>query len=64
VNVQLGIAYLRELSDRFGNTNVALAAYNWGPGHIGRRIRRGTPLPKVYPELVFEAYRTVEQRQS
>jgi soluble lytic murein transglycosylase-like protein len=64
VNVQLGVAYLRELSDRFGSTHVALAAYNWGPGHIGRRIRRGTPLPKIYSELVFEAYQPTQQRES
>ena len=55
-NVKLGILYLRELSDRFGHLPTVLAAYNWGPGHIGRRLRRGTSLPTEYPNLVFEAY--------
>ena len=33
-NVRLGVAYLRELSDRFGSVSIALAAYNWGPSRI------------------------------
>jgi soluble lytic murein transglycosylase-like protein len=63
-NVRLGIAYLKELSDRYGDTAMALAAYNWGPGHIDRRLERGTPMPTVYPTLVFEAYSRQRQRSS
>jgi len=55
-NVQLGVAYLRQLSDRYGSLETALAAYNWGPGHIDRRLRRGTAMPEQYPSLVLEAY--------
>jgi soluble lytic murein transglycosylase-like protein len=55
VNVRLGIAYLDELAERYGNTAMALAAYNWGPGHIDQRLRLGTPMPTVYPGLVLEA---------
>jgi soluble lytic murein transglycosylase-like protein len=54
-NVKLGVAYLRELLDRYGEVRVALAAYNWGPGHIDRRIQRGNALPTEYPNLVLEA---------
>ena len=55
-NVRLGITYLRELSDRYrGDLHAALAAYNWGPGHVDRRIQEGTPLPREYPELVTQA---------
>lgn len=55
-NVRLGIAYLRELSDRYrGDLHAALAAYNWGPGHVDRRLQEGTPLPREYPELVTQA---------
>jgi soluble lytic murein transglycosylase-like protein len=61
-NVRLGIAYLKELSDRFGNLSTALAAYNWGPGHIDRRIRRGRQLPRVYPRLVLDAHAAVQGR--
>jgi soluble lytic murein transglycosylase-like protein len=56
LNVRMGVAYLRELADRFGNIELALAAYNWGPGHIHRRLRRGTPVPVAYPRLVLDAY--------
>jgi soluble lytic murein transglycosylase len=55
-NVRLGVAYLRELSDRYGSISTALAAYNWGPGRIDRRLRLGTALPDQYPSLVLEAY--------
>lgn len=56
VNVRLGVTYLRGLRDRFGTVSVALAAYNWGPGHIGRRLRRGTPLPARYASRVLNVY--------
>jgi soluble lytic murein transglycosylase-like protein len=56
-NVQLGVAYLRMLSDRYdGRIHTALAAYNWGPGAIDRRLRNGTAVPRIYPELVQHAY--------
>jgi len=55
-NVKLGVAYLRQLSDRYGSLSTALAAYNWGPGRIDRRLRLGAALPDQYPSLVLEAY--------
>ncbi len=61
-NVRMGVAYLRELSDRFGSVSIALAAYNWGPSHIDRRIRRGSALPQVYPRLVLDAHAATAQR--
>ncbi len=56
-NVRLGIAYLRQLTDRYdGSIRTALLAYNWGPGRIDRRLRTGTPLPREYAQLVLTAY--------
>jgi soluble lytic murein transglycosylase len=63
-NIRLGVAYLNALTDRYGDTTLALAAYNWGPGHIDRRLRRGSPLPKVYPALVLKAYTAKPKRRS
>jgi soluble lytic murein transglycosylase-like protein len=55
-NVQIGVAYLRELVDRYANVRAALAAYNWGPGEIDARMRAGSMLPVAYPERVLDAY--------
>ena len=55
-NARLGIAYLRELSDRYrGDLGAALAAYNWGPGVVDHRLEEGAELPSDYPSLVWEA---------
>jgi len=56
VNVKLGTAYLRQLVDRYDDVNIALAAYNWGPGHIDGRIRRGEVIPSKYIQQVMQAY--------
>jgi len=63
-NVRIGVAYLKQLSDRYGSTSMALAAYNWGPGRIDRRLRSGTPLPTAYPALVLEAHSNLRLRRS
>ena len=55
INVKLGTAYLRQLADRFGSVSTALAAYNWGPGRINRRLRRGAGVPSLYIEQVMRA---------
>jgi soluble lytic murein transglycosylase len=55
-NVKLGVAYLKWLERRYGRLEVALAAYNWGPGHIDRRLRSGRPVPAGYARDVLEVY--------
>jgi soluble lytic murein transglycosylase-like protein len=55
INVRLGTAYLRQLTDQFGSVHTALAAYNWGPGRIHRRLRRGATVPSGYIEQVMRA---------
>lgn len=56
INVKLGAAYLRELTNRYGDVSIALAAYNWGPGVIDRRLREGTKLPSEYIDSVMRAF--------
>jgi len=54
-NLTIGVAYLRQLSDRYGHLETALAAYNWGPTAIDRRLARGASLPSIYAGLVMDA---------
>jgi soluble lytic murein transglycosylase-like protein len=56
LNVTLGMEYLKRLSDRYGSVQIALAAYNWGPGRIDRRMRNGHQIPSIYIEQVMKAY--------
>jgi soluble lytic murein transglycosylase-like protein len=56
-NVRIGVAYLRQLTDRYnGSVRTALVAYNWGPGRIDQFVRAGDPLPNEYSQLVLAAY--------
>jgi len=56
-NVRLGVAYLRQLTDRYnGSVRTALVAYNWGPGRIDQFVRSGDPLPHEYSQLVLARY--------
>ncbi len=55
-NVQLGILYLRELIDRYGSVTMALAAYNWGPTRIAKKLRRGESVPALYAQKVLSVY--------
>lgn len=41
INIELGNYYLRYLLDKFDrNLLLAIAAYNWGPGNLGKWMRR------------------------
>ncbi len=55
VNVQLGVQYLHALIERYGTLTTALAAYNWGPTRIARRIELGEPIPAIYARRVLLA---------
>jgi len=55
-NVLLGVAYLEELRDHFEELSTALAAYNYGPSAIRRRVRRGAPVPARYARAVLAAW--------
>jgi soluble lytic murein transglycosylase-like protein len=63
-NVHIGVAYLRELIDRYASVRAALAAYNWGPGEIDSRLREGSVLPVSYAERVLDAYLVARRTDS
>jgi soluble lytic murein transglycosylase-like protein len=54
-NVRIGSAYLAWLLARYGSVDRALAAYNYGPGAIDRRIAGGRPVPVEYASNVLSA---------
>ena len=54
-NIRLGCRYLAFLRARYSRIDAALAAYNWGPGAIDRRLADGAGLPEKYPSLVLAA---------
>lgn len=60
-NVRAGSYYLYRMLQLFnGDVNLALAAYNAGPGTIKKRVSRGEPLPERsvgYVRKVREAQR-------
>jgi soluble lytic murein transglycosylase len=55
-NVRLGIAYLASMRRRFQSLEVALAAYNWGPSEISRRVESGAGVPQRYYRRVLSVY--------
>ncbi len=63
LNVKLGTAYIKHLSDRYGDVTTALAAYNWGPGRIDKRIRKGSGLPSIYTNRIMKARKLAEARR-
>lgn len=54
-NRALGRAYLAQMYRRYGSWPDAVAAYNWGPGHMDSWISDGRPFDKFPPAA--EIYR-------
>lgn len=52
-NVRIGLKYLRQLTDKYdGNVDLALTAYNRGPGTVDRILRRGGNPDNGYASFV------------
>ena len=53
-NLRIGFNYLRDLIDKYeGNTELALLAYNRGPGTVDRVLDRGGNPDNGYPDMVL-----------
>lgn len=56
-NVMAGTRFLRDLLDRYsGNVDSALAAYNWGPGNVDKRLDRMPRETREYLTRVKQLY--------
>lgn len=54
-NIHGGISYLRQMLAQFGDPALALAAYNWGPGHLANAIAAyGARWPAIAPHAPAE----------
>jgi soluble lytic murein transglycosylase-like protein len=52
-NLRVGFKYLRYLLDKYeGNEDLALLAYNRGPGTVDRALRRGSNPDNGYAKFV------------
>ena len=43
----IGRAFIAKLYERYGNWPDAIAAYNWGPGHVDQWIAAGRPIDRL-----------------
>ena len=51
-NLRIGFKYLRSLLDKYGETDLALVAYNRGPGTVDRELKRGRDPDNGYAAFV------------
>jgi hypothetical protein len=60
-NLEGGARFLRQLIDRFGRIDLALAAYNAGPGRVAREWDGGpgVPVAEEYVAKVLARYRAL-----
>jgi len=63
LNIEMGAFYLNQLIERFDDMDLALAAYNMGPGRVEQIERLGLERPKRYARSVNGKLRTIETIQ-
>jgi soluble lytic murein transglycosylase len=63
LNIEMGAFYLNQLIERFDDIDLALAAYNMGPGRVEEIERLGMEKPKRYARSVYGKLQTIERIQ-
>jgi soluble lytic murein transglycosylase-like protein len=61
LNIKLGISYLDSLQRSFGDTKLALAAYNHGPTWIKSRLAEEQYVPLGYAKRVLSTHQRYRQ---
>lgn len=60
VNVQIGVSYLAHLYEMFGDLQVALTAYNWGPARTRQELAAKESMSAQYAAKVLSVHRSLE----
>ncbi len=60
-NLRIGFRYLRKLMDMYGDAELALLAYNRGPGVVDSMLDEGLDPDNGYSEMVLTGDRTRHQ---
>jgi hypothetical protein len=58
-NVRLGVLYLAEMRDLFGSADLAMAAYNIGPGAVQKRLGKGLSCKGPYVTGVLQRFQAM-----
>ena len=64
LNIKLGVYYLDGLKKQFRSLNLALLAYNLGPGEIQNRLDNNIHFSDEYAAVVLDAYREYKKAQT
>ncbi len=56
-NIKLGTHYLSKLHKRFGQLEIALTAYNYGPSRVSKIQARRRVMPKKYASRILSTYK-------
>ncbi len=62
-NLRLGIYYLHDLKKQFQHLDVALTAYNFGPGDTQNRLENNIDLSDEFAALVLDAYQIYKRNK-
>ena len=60
MNILMGTYYLKKLLQQFGDLNLALTAYNMGPGKLMELASKNVSPPQDYPEKVHQYRKRID----
>jgi len=55
-NLRIGFRFLRDLIDTYGNVEMALLAYNWGPSRLRELLAQGRNPRNGYASSIMQGY--------
>lgn len=55
-NLRIGFRFLRDLIDTYGNVEMALLAYNWGPSRLRELLAQGRNPRNGYASSIMRGY--------